>query len=312
MYSHSLRTRIATGTFTLPIAALLTFILWAMPHLAEAEIWAGLAVTGLTAYALMELNNRYALLRVRSRMVSTTYLVLMLACPMLHHFSTALLPMLCFVLSYFMLFASYQDTHSQGYVFHAFLFAGIGSIFFPPVLIMALLYYFSMLVQLRNFTWRTFMAGVLGVLLPYWLYVAYAIWSNHLDTAFLYLLPWVNYQLPDYSSIALSQWITVGTLGLLSLFALIHFFHTAYNDKIRTRMFFYVIVTQEIVLSAGLALLPQFYDVLLALFIANSAPLLAHYYTLAKGKFVDIWFYLSLLLLLGVAAVNYLEPYIIQ
>lgn len=312
MYSHSLRNRIATGTFTLPIVALLTLIVWAVPHLNEIEIWAGLAVTGLTAYSLMELNNRYALLRVRSRMVSTTYLVLMVACSMLHHFSMALIPMLCFVLSYFMLFASYQDTHSQGYIFHAFLFAGVGSIFFPPMLILALLYYFSMLVQLRNFTWRTFMAGVLGMLLPYWLYTAYAIWSNHLDTAFLYLLPWISYHVPDYSSIALSQWVTVGTLGLLSLFALVHFFHTAYNDKIRTRMFFYVIVTQEIMLSAGLLLLPQFYEVQLALFIANSAPLLAHYYTLAKGKFVDIWFYLSLLMLLGVAVVNNLEPIITQ
>lgn len=306
MYHQSLRTRIAGSTLTLPVAATVTLLAWLLPYNADTGQWVGLTITALATYSLVELNNRFALLRIRSRMVSTCFLMFMAVCPALHGEWLVLLSPLLFVLSYFMLFASYQDTHSQGYIFHAFLFVGAASMFYPPMLVVAFLFYFSMIFQLRNFTWRTLMAGLLGLAVPYWLYAAYAIWQNKLDTAFLYLGEWTVFQVPDYSLLSLSQWVTAGTLVVLSLFAFVHFFHTAYNDKIRTRMLFYVIATQEVALVAGLALLPQHFNEQLALLMLNSAPLLAHYYALAKGKFADVWFFLSIIALLGVGVFNYL------
>lgn len=306
MYSHTLRQRIATGTLTLPLTAVLTVLTWGLvAHPSDAGLWEGLAITGLCAYMLMELNNRNTLLRIRSRMVSSCFLVVMAVCPTLHSFSLSLLPMVCFALSYFMLFASYQEPQAQGYLFHAFLFASLGSLLFPPMLVCCLLYYFSMLFQLRNFTWRTFMAGLLGLLTPYWVCAAYAIWHNHLDTAFLYLLDWLTPPLPDYSLLTLPQWITGGTLIVLAVASLIHFAHTAYNDKIRTRMFFYCIATQQVALIAALALMPQCFNQLLPLFVINTAPLLAHHLTLARGWWAELWFYVVVVAAGGMAFANY-------
>lgn len=175
MHSHSLRDTVVQGTLTLPVAALATLALWMLPDATDARLWGGLAATGLTTYVIMELNTRHALLRIRSRMMSTTYLALMLACPFLHEWSAGAGVAACFALSYAALFASYQQARAEGYVFHAFLFAGLGSLAFPPLLAVAAGYYFSMLFQLRNLTGRTFLAGLLGLALPYWLYAAYAI-----------------------------------------------------------------------------------------------------------------------------------------
>ena len=306
MYSHTLRYRIATGSFTLPVVALITLLAWITPaRFADSSLWGGLGMVGVTAYLLTELNNRNALLRVRSRMVSSTFLLAMAACPTLHNFSPSLVPMTCMALSYFMLFDSYQRIKAEGYIFHAFLFASVGSLTFPPFLICPLLYYVSMIFQLRNFTWRTFMAGILGLAVPYWIYAAFAIWHNRLDTAFLYLLDWAKLPLPDYSSVTLPQWVTGGTLTVLSAAALIHFFHTAYNDKIRVRMFFYCIVTQELALMAGLILLPQYFTEILPILILNSAPLLAHHLTLLRGRWGEWWFYLALLSFAVMAYFNY-------
>lgn len=306
MYSQSLRTRITGSTLTLPVTAAITLLTWLLPYGHGASKWAGLLVTCLSAYALVELNNRFALLRIRSRMVSASFLTLMSACPALHSEWIPLSTALLLALSYFMLFASYQDKGSQGCIFHAFLFVGVASILYPPMLVLAVLFYFSMIFQLRNFTVRTMMAGLLGIAVPYWLYAAYSIWENKLDTAFLYLEQWLTFQMPDYTQVSPSQWVTAGTLTALSLFAFVHFSHTAYNDKIRTRMFFYVISTQEAALAAGLVLLPQYYEEQLALLLLNSSPLLAHYYTLAKGHLADVWFYLSLLALVCTGFFNYL------
>ena len=65
-----MRKSIVTGEFTLPVMALLTLPLWALPDWANWSLWAGLVLTGFTAYLIMELNNRNTLLRIRSRMMS--------------------------------------------------------------------------------------------------------------------------------------------------------------------------------------------------------------------------------------------------
>ncbi len=287
--------------------AVVSVLLWMLPSVANLNLWLGLAATGLNAYLIMELNNRNALLRIRSRMMSATYLALMLACPALHEFSLEAVPSICLILAYFTLFASYQQLRAEGYVFHAFLFLGIGSLVFPPLLVLVLAYYICMLFQLRVFSWRTFVAGLMGIALPYWIKAAYGVWQNRLDSEFCYLEQWFKLQLPDYSQLNLNQWVTLGFLFALSLLAFIHFIHTAYNDKIRTRMLLYAVAVVEVFLAVGILLLPQSYDEQMRLFIANSSLLIAHYYTLGKGRFFDVWFYLSLVLLMALSAFNYCE-----
>ena len=309
MYSHSFRSNVVTGSFTLPVMAILTLVVWMIPDVEDWRLWAGLGMTFLTAYSVMELNNRHTLLRVRSRMMSVSYLTLMLTCPALHAWHIGMVPPLFYVVSYLLLFASYQKTRAEGYIFHAFLFCGIGSLVFPPMLVLLAAFYFSMIFQLRNFTWRTFMAGLFGLAVPYWFYAANAVWHNHLDTAFLYLIDWFHPALPDYSQLTLPQLTTAAFLIFIVVVSLVHFFHTAYNDKIRTRMLFYVLVTQEICLLVGMVMLPSHFETQSRLFAVNSAAFIAHYYAFGRGRFFDLWFNLSVLLFVGLGVFNYLCLY---
>lgn len=307
MYPHTFSHRVINGTLTLPVTTVLALVAWLVPDIGSGLLWAGLCTTGLATYLILELNNRYSLLRIRSRMISSTFLLLMAACPMLHSWSWESLTMLCFLLSYYTLFASYQQHRAEGYIFHSFLFAGIGSLLFPPMLILAVSYLFNMLFQLRNLQLRTFMAALIGLVTPYWVVATYAIWSNRLDTTFAYLQEWKHAVLPDYSTLTSAEWVTAGTMLFFALLAFIHFFRTAYNDKIRTRIFYYIITTQEVMLVIGLLLLPQHFEQMLGLLATNSSFLIAHYYSLAKGRFFHIWFDLSLLSLLALGIYNYLN-----
>lgn len=274
------------------------------PDFASSRLWGGLGMTCLSTYLLMELNNRNLLLRIRSRMVSSSFLLLMLVCPALHEFSLSMAVVTCLIVCFFLLFGSYQELHAEGRIFHAFLFLGLGSMLFPPVLVLCLAAYVSMIFQLRTFTWRTFMAGLFGVMVPYWFYAVWAVWRNQIDTAFLYLVPWFTPQLPDYGVLTLPQLVTVGVLGFFTLIAVAHFFHTAYNDKIRTRMLYYVLYTQGLFVFVGLLCLPQYFEQQLRLFILCAAPFIAHYYTLARGRWFGFWFNLSLCILIGLGVFN--------
>lgn len=305
MYSHSFRSKVVSGSFTLPVMAIATLLLWPARGAFDWTMWVGLLLTGCTTYVVMELNNRFALLRIRSRLVSSTYLLFMAVMPALHAWHPRQLCTLCFALSYAMLFSVYQRVRAEGYVFHAFLFMGAGSMLFPPMLVLAFLFYFSLIFQLRNFGWRIFMAGLLGLLVPYWFRLAYALTTHTLATSFDFLLAYTRYEVPDYGSVSWLQWTNVGVVGLLGWLGLCHFLRTAYNDKIRTRMLFYVVVTQQLALTAGVALLPAHLDVLFALLILNSSLLAGHYYAVGKGRFFDAWFNVSLLLVVALGVVNY-------
>ena len=71
-------------------------------------------------------------------------------------------------------------------------------------------------------------------------------------------------------------------------------------------MLIYVIVTQQVLLLAGMLLLPQAVHTQFRLFLLNSSLLIAHHMSLARGRLFDLWFYLSLLLLVALGVFNYL------
>ena len=87
--------------------AIATLLLWPARGAFDWTMWVGLLLTGCTTYVVMELNNRFALLRIRSRLVSSTYLLFMAVMPALHAWHPRQLCTLCFALSYAMLFSVY-------------------------------------------------------------------------------------------------------------------------------------------------------------------------------------------------------------
>lgn len=286
-----------------------TLVAWMLPSPRDTMLWIGAGVTVLATYMLGELNNLYSLLRVRSRLVSALYLLLMLAYPALHVWRLEMLTSLCLLAAFFLLFASYQQARPEGPVFHAFLFATVGGMLFPPALVFPAVFYFCMLFQLRSLTLRSFVAGLLGVATPFFLYSSYAILTHRLPSAFDFLLSWLHFERPDYTLLTLPALVTFAVVFLFVLLALIHFFRERYNDKIRTRMLLYVIVSLEVVILCGLVLLPSAFNGLFLLFLLNSAPIIAHYYALARGRFFNFWFNLCFLVLLALAVFNYLCLY---
>ena len=53
--------------------ALVTAAVWMLPNLSSLRLGGGLLATALMTYVVIECNNRYHLLRVRSRMNSVVF-----------------------------------------------------------------------------------------------------------------------------------------------------------------------------------------------------------------------------------------------
>ncbi len=301
------RYHVTTGSFTLPVTSLLACVLWYFSREGGLQHWAGLIVVGVCAYIIAEWNNQNGLLRVRSRLMSATYLVLMAAFSFLHKWEVETLSTVCLLLSYVALFMAYQKPMAQGEVFHAFLFLGLGSLFFPPLLLLAPFFCSAMLIQLRVLNWRTFMAGVFGLLLPYWFYAAWTLWQDCWQQEVLRWTEFFHTPLLDYSSLGEEKLVSASVLAVLSLLSVAHFVRTSFNDKIRTRMLLYIIMVQEVVLVLMLVAWPAHFDTLMYLLVANSCPFIAHYYALARGRWMNAFFIVTTVLVAALAVMNNLN-----
>lgn len=306
MRDATLRTKITRSQLTLPLVVTVSCAVWCAPDYEVPLRWGGLAVALVLAYMLMELANRNQLLRVRSRMVSTTFLALAAASPFLHDVSAVWVAPVCLVAAYFLLFSSYQHIRSEGKTFYAFAMLGVGAFCFPPFLLLALVFYASMLVQLRILTWRTFVAGLFGLAVPVLVYGAWVAVRGEGGEAFAFVRPWLTWERPDYGSLPVWQQVNAAFLGLQVALGLLHYYRTNFNDKIRVRMDYYLVIMVEVVLVGGLCVRPAAFPDLWPLLLVNSAPLIAHYWTLARGGgLMSFWFVLNVAGLCVLGLYNY-------
>ncbi len=307
MRKKRFQNKVATSGLTLPVAALVATILWwGEGTFTLNQLW-GWMLCGVNACLWIETNNKNTLIRIRSRLTPALYLIMCGALFFLHPFQDGAVVSCCMLASYYLLFQSYQRTDAVFPFFHSFLCLGIGSLFFVQALYFVPFYLWYAAVYLRSLSWRTFWAAVIGLLLPYWFMAGYCLYAENFGLLTAHLsglaqfqpLCKENYLHPDYL-----QASAVALIILLSLTGAVHYLRTSFNDKIRTRMLLYLILTQEVLIVLFLALQPVHFRVLAALLVMNSAPIMGHYFALTNRRFSNFLFILALFMFGALAILN--------
>ena len=318
---------ITTSTAILPLALGVGSLLWILPEAGNLLLWGGWFVALLTTYVWMETNARQQLIRERSRMVSTTVFVALTSVPLLHEFCLASLLPLALLLCYACLFAAYQERRPEGKMFHAFLLLGITALLLPQVLWLVPLLLFSCSLHLRSLTLGSLGATLMALLLPLVGYSLGALvkWDfslllqfiestrhalTHIDSSY-----WQSIYTATPATLPVAEWqflVSAGGTLLLSLIAITHQVRTSYLDKIRVRMYYYLIALVQGGLTVLLLLFPEERWTWLLLLITNGAPHIAHYLTLTRGWFCTTVFWMSLLILILITFFNYHTAWILS
>lgn len=318
------------SSFTLPIATLLMILIWlagGITYTIQGEdnsYWRtlhesvsvyitdsllGLICSFIAGYLLVELNNSNALIRIRTRLTTTSYMMLLSAMTFLHPFQKGQFIVICMLLSYHILLRSYQQFRPEGYIFFSFLFMGLGSIFFCQLLYLIPFYYLCMGLYFRSLTFRSIFAGLLGVLLPYIGLFTYAYYFKN-D---LYAIPKIytyltTFQPIDYTCLNEHQIASFALVVLLSMIGVVHYLRTHFQDKIRIRMTFYFFILMDFLYILMIALMPQYFNTLIFIMLMNSSPLIAHYFALTHTRVTNIVFIVSLVLLTFLTVYNLWIP----
>lgn len=284
----TIRHDILTSLFTFPVVLLLSWALWVLPSVSSWRVWLGWASCGVVSGLWLLVNQQLSVLRHGGVMLFVMGMSWGVVCPQYHAYSQSWLLCMLFLLSQWLLFKSYQQQEAQNVLFQSFALLGLGSLLFPPLLFLSAYYMIVMLIYLRNFNLRNLLAGVLGLALPYWFYAGWKIWVN--DAAAVVDLFDSSFRLSSsgvsYSGVEQAELILLGAMGLMSL---LHYYRTNYKDKIRVRMYYYVLIVQELLLFGAVLFWRSDEGVWLLLLLCNSVPLSAHYLALSQRNRWTNW-----------------------
>lgn len=327
-----LQNRIAESSATLPVGFIVMTLLWWWPQ--HGDLWpqlGGWLTCIVTTYFLLEANAKYGILRIRSQMMSTLYLLLMAACAFLHPISTGLLCQLCLVVALYCLLHTYRNSHAEPHTFHAALAISIGSLFWAPFLWLMPVMLWCQAGYLRALNLHNLGAAVCGFLSPY------IAWTTALTAQMYYAffttsvaeqLPAIDYFQPLFHHAQemvapfhgpittfsptlrdsllrhpaeSAAFIVIGLIGLTGF---IHYLRKNYDDKIQVRMYHYCYMTLQVIVAIWIFLQPQYYYQLFPLFIAATVPAAAHFIALTHTWMTNVWVMCLGILMIAVAMIN--------
>lgn len=308
--------KVTAGRFTLPAAMLIATACWTAaailltdtPLEDMAPSWlqdlaehptghrflrlAGFLLHSGIVFFLINLNNTFALIRVRASIQSAIYFLLIAALLAVHEALAGLLCSVCCLIALQLLFSGYRQEQTSGTLFHCFALAGIAGMIVPPyMLLVPLLWigafsFFSL--NLRNIT-----ASVVGFLFPWWMAGGFAILTGH-TADFLRYIGDIRLIRPLWTGFDLLQTVSLVFLFVLYAVSAVHCLLAGYEDKIRTRTYLYFLILLGFCLFAGIALQPYLFVSFCPLLTATTSILAGHLFALTGSRLSNAFFIITL------------------
>lgn len=306
MKGSQLQKIVAGSRLTLPATALYGLAIWFISGAIQHQWWIQLVCYVLSTYLMVQLNNFNALIRVYSRAITSAFIILSCVACFIFPSLEGGIATLGLIASLLTLFATYQNREATGWIYYTFLILGLISLA-KVHLLMFIPVYWILMIFLSSLSLRTFIASLLGLLTPYWIGITAEVLLHQDDLSLFtgHFLPLTEITFfTAYDSIPLSHYLTYAFLVILTVTGIIHFLRTSYNDKIRTRQFYYSIMLFDIVVLTLLPLFPQYHDLLFRPAIILTSPLIGHFIALTHTKITNIAFYVILIAALVLTGFN--------
>lgn len=297
----------ATSRMALPVMTIYCLVLWLAMLATEPLLLPSCILFFVNTYLMVELNNRNTLMRQYSRMVSCSYIAVMMLCQWIIKDAVAMLMQTCFIMFLTLIFQTYQKRYSVGKKYWAYLFVGIISILWPRMLIFVPIFWVCESLILMSHSAKGFWASVFGILTPLWVIVPYYFLTSDFDSLLALL---GNYQIPsDFINTIINPDTfvkykfasdTIGIVQVMLLFTYLyigvfHFFRNSHSEKIHVRMLyqFMVVCTVAFTIAYAFANIMPFDTelselVLFSAIIVCASPFIAHYITFTSTKLTNI------------------------
>ena len=298
---------IAESRKTLPITIIYGIGIWLTAGLVNNGWWFQFVCFFASVYAMIHLNNINLLIRIYSRSVSAAYILLSCIPVWLFPSVNGAIIQLGSVLILLLLFSCYQDQETRGRTFYIFLIASVISMLEPHYLLFLPIIWLLMATTVYSLCFRTFLASLVGLITPYWIYAGWLLANNlhNPERALDFLSRFTEIQWTiDYGALTRPQTIYLALLVVMFLVGTIHFWFTSYMDKIRVRQIYTSLIMITLYTLVLLAVQPQMYNVLIYMLTIAVSPIIAHFVSLTHTRLSNIFFMVLMAIIFMLTGMN--------
>lgn len=276
--------------------SIIALIIWVAAGLLtfQPNIVISFVCIAMTALMMGQLNSANALIRIYSRMIMCSYLVITSIATFLFADIEPALVTLCAAICYTFLFRCYQDKNSPGWIFYAYLALGLASVFWVQALFFLPFLWIVTTTNLLAMNFRNLIASLLGVIAPYWFTFSWYAFTDNVPAFVEHFEDLFSFgPIADLTVLTSHQLVTIAFTTLLALTGIIHFVNTSHKDNIRTRLLYETFITIDALTLVFIILQPQHLDFLYGVFAVNTAPLIGHFIALTHTKWTN-WYFIAL------------------
>ncbi len=219
--------------------------------------WLSLLLIIATAWLAETLNVRCVMIKGRSRltfvMVLLAGLVSELACSSVESCGEGLL----WVLMAFLLFGTYQDRSAVGGMYMAYLMVGLMSVCDVKVLYVVPILWWITMVWMLSLTVKGWIASLLGLATPYWLWGAWALYMGDGSGLASHFERFVEYGGVCEGILDLHVLPSVAVLVVVLVIGMVHYLRNTFRGSIRNRMQHYSLFVLGIFACVAIVLQPS-------------------------------------------------------
>lgn len=297
--------RIIDSRATLPVSIALALCGWIATHALffdmKISAWMLYIVYAVVGYLLFEFNTNFAFIKAKSP-IQISFFLLLIACFPKLATDNYQLSTIGILIALFFLFRSYQEKISVNKLFYSFVFLSISSLLQP---------YYAWLIpifwigasQFLSLNVRSFAASIVGILLPYWLLWCFCYLQDTLSVFYSRISSIINFQ-PFKLIPTISEQIGLGYLLLLLLVATIYHHLHKYSEKLRTRSYISFLIGLGMILIIACCFQVGLYSQLLPILISIISLIVGHFFSVARGRMVNLYFIFVLVSIISLYLYN--------
>ena len=227
-----------------------------------------------------------------------------LLCPV-HQYESRLFPLkstsvgvFCLILAIYQLFTTYHDPGAREKAYSAALLIGIGSLLWVHLLWFLPLFWLGM-YNFRSLTSRTFIASLLGVATVYWFLLGWCVWQRDFTLFNVPFSTLFKVRLLATDGIVLLDWISIMAIALLTVVASLNIVMHDTEDSLRSRQFLSFLIAMSVWAFSLYFLYEQASEEFLETACVPASILIAHFFTVTRGKIVFWSFFTTVAVLVA-------------
>lgn len=236
------------------------------------------------AFILLQINNRYNIIRERTMLPVPLYIILISGLVDLHTLHPVYFAAFFVLVSIHRFFAAFGQVKPYSPVFDAGLLLGIAALFYFKSVILFPALFFGVPILTRETKWREFVIVMLGFLLPFLFAASYALVSDQLlEVLKIFERNILTSNNHLRGNIPIQGYLAF--LVVLTFFGSIKIVQQYDSKKVSTRKFFSVLFLFFVFSLAGLVIIPATSQEMLVLTAIPVTFLVSNFFVFLKSRF---------------------------